>query len=83
MNGISPFKRFCNGLHQVRSEFNEQLDEMLAFAEVMSMKQNAIELDEGGVFYVTASGQLDEVIPILQAQTERLKRIRNERNGSH
>jgi hypothetical protein len=78
---MTPFRRFCNGLHQVRTEFNEQLDEMMAFAEVMSQKQNSIELDENGFFYVTASGPLEEIIPTLRKQLEKLERIKNQRDN--
>lgn len=73
---MTPFRRFTNGLHQVRSDFNEQLDEMLAFAEVMAMKQNCVELDENGFFYVTAAGTLDEIIPTMQQQMQKLERIK-------
>ena len=77
---MTPFRRFCNGLHQVRADFNEQLDEMLAFAEVMARKQNAVELDENGFFYVTAAGPLEEIIPVLHQQIEKLERIKRQRD---
>lgn len=77
---MTPFRRFCNGLHQVRADFNEQLDEMLAFAEVMARKQNAVELDENGFFYVTAAGPLEEIIPVMQQQIEKLERIKRQRD---
>jgi hypothetical protein len=83
LNSLTPFRRFCNGLHHARKEFNENVDEMLAFAEVMALKQNCVELDENGVFYVSAAGTIDEVIPVMHAQLDRLKRIREERNNPH
>jgi hypothetical protein len=83
MNSLSPFRRFCNGLHQIRKETNEQIDEILSFAEVMALKQNCVELDENGVFYVSSAGTIDEVIPVMHAQLERLQRIREERNRQH
>lgn len=76
---MTPFKRFCNGLKGVRSEFNEQLDEMLAFAEIMSQKSNTVELDENGFFYVTASGTLEEILPTLKKQLEKLERIKKQK----
>lgn len=79
-DALTPFQRFCNGLKHIRSEFNESLDEMLAFAEVMARKQNSVELDENGTFYVTAVGTLDEVIPMLHQQIYKLERIRFQRN---
>lgn len=80
---MTPFRRFCNGLHHIRRELNEELDEMLAFAEVMAMKQNAIELDENGFFYSTAAGPLDEIIPVLHKQIEKLERIKKQRDSTH
>jgi hypothetical protein len=80
---MTPFRRFCNGLHHVRNEFINEIDEMLAFAEVMAMKQNSIELDENGFFYSTAAGPLDEIIPVLHKQIEKLERIKTQRDNQH
>lgn len=82
MNAMTPFRRFCNGLKHIRAEYNENIDEMLAFAEVMALKQNCVELDENGTFYVTSAGTIDEVIPIMRSQLERLERIRKERESN-
>lgn len=82
-DALTPFRRFTNGLRHVKSEFLENIDEMLAFAEVMAMKQNCIELDDNGVFYVSAAGPVDDVISVLYQQIERLERIRNQRNNPH
>lgn len=80
---VTPFQQFCNGLHHVRQDFNMQMDEMLAFAEVMARKQNSIELDENGQFYVTACGTIDEIIPVVQQQLERLERIKKQKDNQH
>jgi hypothetical protein len=81
---LTPFRQFCNGLHQIRSDTNELLDEMLAFAEVMALKQNSIEFDEnGGFFFITATGSLEEVIPTMYKQLEKLERIKNQRDNQH
>lgn len=78
MNNLTPFRRFCNGLHHIRNEFNENLDEMLVLAEVMALKANSIEVD-GDTYYVTATGPLEEVIPVLHAQLEKLERINRQK----
>ncbi len=80
---MTPFKRFCNGLHHVRAEFNEQLDEMLSFAEIMCNKQNTLDIDENGFFYVTAAGPLEEIIPTLRKQMEKLERIKQQKDNQH
>lgn len=56
---------------------------MLAFAEVMAMKQNAIELDDNGLFYITATGTVEEIIPVMTMQLEKLKRIKDQKDNQH
>lgn len=73
---MTPFHRFLNGLHSARNDFNVEMDELIAFAEVMARKQNSLELDDQGFFYVTASGPIEEVIPTLEKQLEKLERIK-------
>lgn len=73
---MTPFQRFLNGLYCLRGDFNEELDEIISFAEVMAKKQTCIELDDHGSFYVSASGPLEEVIPALYKQLEKLERIK-------
>lgn len=76
---MTPFHKFLNGLNAAQMDMNEMLNELRAFAEIMARKQNSIELDEDGFFYVTAAGKLEEVIPTIEKQLERLKRINAER----
>jgi hypothetical protein len=76
----NPYRRFCHGVQHFRQELNEELDEMLTFAEVMARQGNMITVDENGVFYSTANGTLDEIISVLHQQLEKLERIR--RQGS-
>lgn len=79
---MTPFQRFLNGLYQLRGDFNEELDEIISFAEVMAKKQTCVELDENGSFYVSASGPLEEVIPALQTQLKKLERLKNFKDSS-
>lgn len=76
---MTPFQQFCNGLHQIRSDTNGMLDEMIAFAEVMARKQNSLEMD-GDQFYVTAAGTLEEVIPTLRIFLDRLERMKKQKD---
>lgn len=80
---MTPFQRFNNGLRHLKQEVLENVDEMLAFSEVMALKQNCIELDDNGSFYVTCSGPLEHVIPIMHQQLERLERIKKEKENPH
>ncbi len=77
----TPFSRFLSGLHAIRADFNEEMEELLAFAEVMARKHNTLELDEHGDFYVTAQGPLDEIIPALKTHIGKLERIQKQRDG--
>lgn len=77
---MTPFQRFNNGLRHLKHELLENVDEMLAFSEVMSLKQNCIELDDNGFFYVTSAGPIDEIIPIVYKQLERLERIKQQKD---
>lgn len=77
---MTPFQRFANGLHQIKSDTNEMLDEMLAFAEVMARKQNALEMDDNGCYYITVSGPLDHCIAASKAFLERLERMKKQRD---
>jgi hypothetical protein len=74
---MTPFQRFRNGLHQIREDTNEVLEEALAFVEVMALKRNSIEFDDGYI-YVVASGSIDEVIPTLYEQIDRLERYKKQ-----
>jgi hypothetical protein len=76
---MTPLQQFVNGLRGARMEFNEAMDELLGFAEIMANKQNTLEMDENGMFYVTTSGPLEQVIPIMHKQLERLERIQKQK----
>ena len=78
----TPFSRFLAGLEAAKLDFNEVMDELRAFAEVMARKQNSIELDEEGLFYTTACGPLEKIIPEVEKQLKRLQRIKEEKDAS-
>jgi hypothetical protein len=76
---VSPYVQLCNGLQHVRNELNEEIDEMLAFTEVMANRQNAVHYDnQAGMFYVTAAGNIDEIILVMKLQLEKLERIKKQ-----
>lgn len=59
------------------------MDELRGFAEILARKQNNIELDEDGLFYVTATGPLPDVIDTVEKQLIKLKRINDQRISPH
>jgi hypothetical protein len=79
---MTPFQKFLSGLQAAQLEFTETMDELRAFAEVMARKQNSIDLDEDGFFYVTATGPIEVIIPIIEKQLEKLERIKRQKDAS-
>ena len=80
---MTPFQRFRNGLLQVRGDTNELLEEMIAFAEVMANKRNTLELDENGFFYCQSSGTLEDILPVMYKQIEKLERIKAQKDSTN
>lgn len=78
---MTPLQKFVIGLRAAKQEHNETLDELLAFAEIMANKQNTLDMDENGFFYVTATGPLDGVISTIYKQLERLERIQKQKDN--
>jgi hypothetical protein len=81
MSRMTPFQKFVRGLQAAQLEFDETMNELISFAEIMAQKQNTLELDEDGFFYVTAAGPIEEVIPVMEKQLEKLYRIRKQKQG--
>lgn len=77
---MTPYQRLVAGTHHFKNALNEELNEMLAFAELMSRQRNMITFDSDGQWYSIASGELDEIIDVLEQQLGKLKRIREEKN---
>jgi DNA polymerase II small subunit/DNA polymerase delta subunit B len=76
---LTPFMKFLRGLQAANVDLKETFDELIAFAEIMAMKQNSLEMDEDGIFYVTATGPVEDIVPILHKQLERLERIQKQK----
>lgn len=77
---MSPFARFVAGLRAAKADFNESIDELTAFAEIMARKSNTLELDDDGMFYITASGTLEDIIATMENQLSKLKRIKHQKD---
>lgn len=79
--GMTPFQKFLRGLEAAQLDFTETMNELRAFAEIMSRKQNALEMDEDGFFYVTSAGPIEEVINTVELQLGKLKRIKQQKDN--
>jgi hypothetical protein len=78
---LTPYQRLVAGLLHFKKEITEEVDECLAFAEVMARQQNSVTYDDpSGHFYVTAVGPLEAVIPVMYKQLEQLERIKQQRD---
>lgn len=76
---MTPFQKFLRGLQAAQLDLSETFEELIAFAEIMSRKQNSIELDDNGFFYVTAAGPIEEIVPTMKKQLEKLERIEQQK----
>ena len=74
------FNRFTAGLQSIQKDMNEGLEELRAFSEVMARKDNTLEMDEDGFFYITACGPLEIIIPTVEKQLTKLKRIQKQKD---
>lgn len=76
---MTPFQKFLRGLQAARLDLSQTFEELIAFAEIMARKQNTLEMDEDGFFYVTAAGPLEEIIPNMKKHLQRLERIKEQK----
>jgi hypothetical protein len=79
---MTPFVRFLRGLEAAQVDMNEMMTELRAFAEIMAKKENSLEMDENGFFYLTASGPLEKIIPAVDALLLKLHRIKQQKDTS-
>ena len=76
---MTPFQKFLRGLQAAKLDHDEMFTELIAFAEIMARKQNSVELDENGFFYVTACGPIEEIVTTVKKQLEKLERIQQQK----
>jgi len=80
---LTPYQRLVAGLQHFKQEVIGEVDECLAFAEVMARQTNSVTFDlPNGVYYVTAAGTLEEVLPVMYKQIEQLERLKKQRDNS-
>ena len=63
-------------LYGYKEQFIEDLNDLVNAAELIAQKENVLEMDEQGYFFVQATGKLEDIIPKLEDHIERLKRIK-------
>jgi hypothetical protein len=77
---MMPMLKFLRGLQGAQLDFKETFEELIGFAEILANKRNTLELDEDGLFYSTATGNVDEMITILKDQLKKLERIKEQKD---
>lgn len=72
-----PLLRFRDLLIAQKEQFNLDMDELIMGAELVGARPNYLVVDEHGFYHVQASGTSEEVIAALEAQLQKLKKIRD------
>jgi hypothetical protein len=73
---VLPLIRFKEMLEVHRDQMNEDFNELIGAAEIVGARPNYLTVDEHGFYHVQASGTLDQVLYALEKQTEKLNRIK-------
>jgi hypothetical protein len=77
-NGMLPLIRFKEMLEACKAQIESDLGEMVAAAELVGGRPNYLMVDEGGYYHIQASGNIDEVVAVLEKQLSRVKRIKEQ-----
>lgn len=72
-----PLSRFTNALSAYKLEFDQQFDELIQAAEIISKKTNVIEREDNGQFFVQATGNIEQVIDTLETMLRKLYKIKD------
>ncbi len=73
-----PFKRFTEALAGYKAEFDQQFDDLINAADLISRKTNVIEREDDGTYYIQATGKLDEIIDTLTVMLNKLKKTKEQ-----
>jgi hypothetical protein len=73
-----PLTKFSEILREYKHQFNEDFDELIAASDLLGARPNYLIADENGQFYFQTTGSTDECIRALEAQLDRLKRIKTQ-----
>lgn len=71
-----PLQRFKDLLIAYQEQMNEDLNELVLGADLLASRPNYLTVDEHGFYHVQVSGTIDEVLKGLEAQLEKVKRIK-------
>jgi len=74
-----PLIRFKELLENTKKRMNEDMEELITGATLLAARPNYLTVDEMGYYHVQASGPIEEIIPALIKQVERLQRIKQQK----
>lgn len=69
-------------LESYKKQMNEDMDELIGGATLLSARPNYLTVDEHGYYHVQASGPIEEIIPALIKQVEKLQRIKQQKDSN-
>lgn len=78
-----PFKLYANAIKNIQDQVHADLQDLVDGALLLANKENVLEMDENGTFYLQAVGTVDKIIPIIEDKLARLKRIKAQRDSSN
>jgi len=62
-----------------QAEMNAQFNELINAAQLLSQKRNVIEREDNGLYYIQATGQLEECIDALEVMKQKLMKIKEQK----
>ena len=71
-----PLSRFVNALGAYKAEMDQQFDELIMAADLIAKKNNVIQREDDGTFFIQATGSLNECIDTLSVMLKKLEKIK-------
>lgn len=74
-----PIRKFREALQGYKEEMDQQFEELILAADLLSKRANTILREDNGLFYIQAIGTLDEAINTLTVMLKTLEEVKEKR----
>lgn len=75
-----PLKKFGEMLTTTKEQMIEDMNELINAATLISQRPNYLTVDEHGFYHLQASGDIGEMVTVVEQQLAKLKRIKEQRD---
>ncbi len=75
-----PLSKFRDMLSAYQQQMNEDMNELVNAADLVGGRPNYLVVDEHGYYHYQTSGTIAEVLASVEAITDKLKRIKAQRD---